>query len=98
MLNAYEVFGLSDQANEVEIRRAYRQKIRLLHPDYFGDDAVELFLEAEDAFRILRNERLRNMFSNLKLFSERLKFTPKEVDQTTSLVLKNFSQLDRRSH
>jgi molecular chaperone DnaJ len=51
----YEVLGVSRQADEVQIKKAFRQLARELHPDVNTEDpdAEEKFKEAAEAYEIL---------------------------------------------
>ncbi|OKH49668.1 molecular chaperone DnaJ [Calothrix sp. HK-06] len=48
---AYEVLGLSPGASQEEIKRAYRQLIRIWHPDSIADPVKKL--EAEERTKII---------------------------------------------
>ncbi|MBF2066810.1 MAG: DnaJ domain-containing protein [Calothrix sp. C42_A2020_038] len=48
---AYEILGLTTGASQEEIKRAYRQLIRIWHPDSFTDPGKKL--EAEEKTKII---------------------------------------------
>ncbi len=59
-MNAFEVLGLSEDADEAQVRQAYHQRVKACHPDQFSDgDAqrqaqeklIQLNLAYEDAIR-----------------------------------------------
>lgn len=50
--NYYLVLGVTPSATEEEIRSAYRQQVKELHPDRYGGDSRP-FLEVQEAYAIL---------------------------------------------
>ena len=57
----YEILGVSRNAGEVEIKKAYRQMALKFHPDKNPDDkeSEEKFKEAAEAYEILSNSEKR---------------------------------------
>jgi len=96
MITAYQVFGLSLRPTEIELRKAYRNKMKQLHPDVCGDEALPLFLEARKAFGILAHPDLRRTLGGMALFSDRLRFAPHEFQARTAQVLNNYAALLKR--
>ncbi|QLY33533.1 DnaJ domain-containing protein [Nocardia huaxiensis] len=59
----YTALGVSRDANQDEIQRAYRTLARRLHPDVSTDpEAEERFKEVVEAHRVLSNPRLRERY------------------------------------
>ena len=57
MRDLYEILGVSREAGDDEIKRAYRRRARELHPDAGGDE--EEFKELTTAYEVLKNPAAR---------------------------------------
>ena len=64
MINYYQILGLSPQATESEIRRAYRKLARKNHPDVNQNDknAEDLFKKINEAYQILSDSNTRSKY------------------------------------
>jgi molecular chaperone DnaJ len=60
----YEVLGVSPQASDTEIKKAFRKLARELHPDVnkHDPDAEEKFKEAAEAYEILSDAERRSVY------------------------------------
>lgn len=60
----YEVLGVSEDASQDEIKKAYRKKAMKFHPDRNSDDpeAERKFKEASEAYEVLRDEQTRRRY------------------------------------
>jgi molecular chaperone DnaJ len=60
----YEVLGISRNADESEIKKAYRQLALQYHPDRNpgNKDSEEKFKEASEAYEVLRDPEKRNLY------------------------------------
>ncbi len=63
MKDFYKVLGVRPNATLAEIKRAYREKAKLLHPDLSGDATRrDEFNEVVQAYRVLSDARQRSIF------------------------------------
>ncbi|ODV61323.1 Caj1p, partial [Ascoidea rubescens DSM 1968] len=60
----YDVLGISPDADEVQIKKAYRKKAMLTHPDKHPDDpdAAKNFQEVGEAYQVLKDPELRKKY------------------------------------
>ena len=62
MLDCYKILGVSHNATAAEIKKAYRIKAKLLHPDVRHTENSEKFQELLRAYEILSDVRQRSIF------------------------------------
>lgn len=62
MINCYQVLGVRQDATAAEIKKAYRNKAKLLHPDAAGTNDSKQFQELVKAYEILSDQRQRSIF------------------------------------
>lgn len=63
MENCYKILGVRPEATLSEIKRAYREKAKSLHPDSSGNNANALeFNRLVNAYRVLSDSRQRSIF------------------------------------
>lgn len=67
MQDCYKTLGVSQTATLSEIRHAYRQKAKLLHPDITHSDA-QAFRELVDAYKTLSDVKTRALFDESLAF------------------------------
>src|SRR6059036_2230053 len=59
----YELLGLARDADDAQIKKAFRRRARELHPDVNGEaDAEERFREVATAYEVLSNPEARQLY------------------------------------
>ncbi|MEE1211517.1 MAG: J domain-containing protein [Treponema sp.] len=64
MINCYEILGVRQDATAAEIKKAYRTKAKLLHPDATKSSDSEDFRRLVKAYEILSDQRQRSIFDD----------------------------------
>lgn len=62
MINCYEILGVRQEATAAEIKKAYRIKAKLLHPDSGMQVDTKAFQKLVQAYEILSDQRQRSIF------------------------------------
>ncbi len=63
MKDYYKILGVSRTANYQEIKKAYREKSKIYHPDVCSNKEYKnKFLEIQEAYEILRDPKKRNKY------------------------------------
>ncbi len=77
----YHILGLEKNASPSEIKKAYRNKAKTLHPDKnTSANAEEEFQELNEAYMVLSDEHKRNLYDSGKKVDQPT-FTQEEVDE-----------------
>ena len=72
MKDYYKVLGVRKEATLAEIKRAYREKVKNLHPDLTGDiTRRDEFNEVVHAYRVLADAHQRSIFDESFFFKAR---------------------------
>ena len=72
MTNYYEILGVSKDANETEIKKAYRQLSLKYHPDRnSSEEAVEKIQQINQAYEVLSDETARQNYDMEQTFGGR---------------------------
>lgn len=71
----YKILGITYNADEDEIKTAYRQLVRIYHPDTAGKNAdIEKFKEIQHAYEILSNKEAKKKYDIVHgFFKEKLR-------------------------
>ncbi len=72
MVDYYKILGVSPNASAAEIKRAYRTKAKVLHPDVARSDTTEEFKLLTQAYEILSNLHQRSLFD--ESFSHHMRY------------------------
>ena len=73
----YQALGISRDADQAEIKKAYRRRARKFHPDvYTGADAEDKFKEVNEAYQVLSDEDKRARYDRFGADWERYQSAP----------------------
>lgn len=84
MRDCYQILGVAPSASAAEIRRAYRKKAKILHPDITHSES-DAFRELLDAYKTLSDEKSRMLFDEMRRSKKRtgdFNFTKKKQTHT----------------
>lgn len=59
-MTLYEILGVENTATKEEIKKAYRKKSNIHHPDKGGDN--DMFITIKNAYNVLRNDEKREKY------------------------------------
>jgi molecular chaperone DnaJ len=61
--NHYIILGITPGATQEQIKSAYRQKAKQLHPDYYGEDSSP-FRAVQEAYEVLSDPQRRQVYDD----------------------------------
>jgi len=71
--NYYVILGIPTNASLEQIRSAYRQQVKELHPDHYGEDSAP-FRAVQEAYNVLSDPEMRRSYDrDLQNEQERLR-------------------------
>lgn len=76
--NYYIILGVEPDATPEQIRSAYRQKVKRLHPDHFGEDCTP-FLAVQEAYNVLSDPDRRQSYDKRLVREQQTRSRPRPV-------------------
>jgi curved DNA-binding protein CbpA len=90
MTDHYTTLGLSSSATLAEVKKAFRQKASVLHPDKnAAADAAQRFRAAQQAYEVLSDAGKRQAYDD----NRRRNLLDSPIDTATAIWKNYFSQL-----
>jgi len=97
--NYYDILGINTEANEEEIKSAFRKLARKCHPDVTGNtpDSVEKFKSISEAYDVLSDQIKRRRYDALRGILHRVKEeqTPPSSKKTSKNTRQKSSTSDK---
>ena len=75
----YDVLGVDSDATQEEIKSAYRERAKRLHPDHYGQ-ACEPFRDVQEAYECLSDPKRRRMYDDEIARTQRRRATIRRAD------------------
>jgi len=94
MISAYQVLGVEKNTSPEDLRRAFRKRLPLFHPDYRGSEATRDYLDFRRAYDVLRDQERRERMGDLPLFGDHLRFQRNEVQPGLQQLFENLNSLN----
>lgn len=63
IVNYYEILGVEKNSSALEIKKAYREKIKKYHPDVNPNISHDFVIKVTKAYEVLSNENLRTQYN-----------------------------------
>lgn len=79
----YEILGVLKDASEEDIKKAFRQKARILHPDVNqSPDAISRFQELQQAYEVLKDPVRKESYDEGDTLPERVECQPPQAQRS----------------
>ena len=98
MKNPYQILGVSTNANQAQIKKAYREKAQKLHPDKRPDDpkAEDVFKDISAAYNLLSNDDTRDQFDRDEITMTGSRRKPRQRQTPKSSAKRPFDRFFRQ--
>lgn len=93
-MDYYEILGVSRNASQEEIKKAFRRKVMEYHPDRNkSPDATEKFKKINEAFQVLSDPKKREMYDKFGTADFNSQFNSSQYNRYGSNVEFDFSEI-----
>lgn len=94
MKSPYKILGVSPEADESQIKKAFRMKARQIHPDKTGKKSDKEFAELSNAYAIIANPERRKKFDESGEDYHNKTFEEKVHEEVKALIVIALEQSD----
>jgi hypothetical protein len=103
MKDYYSILGVDRDASEITIKKTFREKALLIHPDKSKTDTEEKFIELYEAYSILADRKKRDKYDNLYNFfnpeslvnEDKLDIDLIAISEKGKIYAENYNKFDR---
>src|SRR5688572_32716673 len=104
MKDYYKILGVNKSVSGTEIKKTFRRKALLIHPDKSKTDTKDEFIELLEAYEVLSNKKKRERYDKLyhlffteatEIQDEKLQIDIKQIVAKGQVYANDFRKFDK---